>query len=419
MRPLLQKTLGPAASLMSDQKPPPTPHQASSKIHVLVVDQNLSSRMELRMALHGAGFHVAACASGAAARQALKIGGYHLAIIDNVLPDGNVQELLREIRFHERDARLPIILLAQNGEKVDRARAAKLSVDDILPKPCDMVALLRLANKLVHASRTLKAQEPATAAGQALRKLMVAHADPVVRRSLFEAFRADGVNVLIATSTDDSYSLLADERVDAIIVDYLLPPLGCLDLCRAIRKNAVQKHVPVFVMVSPGDDPDAFRKAKAAGADELLIKTADMGVLRAHIREVMHRLKRERSHFDGAFESLRDGENSRPPSSRDPLEDSGARPTMAGLRAPADSRPGHLSNPQKAGGSVPPPSSRRSRDSSPGAGARTALGTKNRTETPFKSPRVIGAWPEEPKPRAIESSPKSEASKTLAGRIKK
>lgn len=292
------------------------------------------------MALHGAGFHVAACASGAAARQALKTCAYALAIIDSVLPDGSVQELLREIRFQERDTRLPIILLAPGSETLERGRAAKLSVDEIVPKPCDMVQLLRIANKLTQTGR----QKPHDTAGGAnvCRKLMIAHSDPSVRRAFVEAFRSDGVTVLVATSLDDSFSLLASERVDAIIVDFLLPPSGCLELCRAIRKNAMHKPIPLFVMVSPGDDPDAFRKAKAAGADELIVKTSDIGVVRTHVREVLGRIRRDRGTLDHAIGAGAEAESARPPSSRDPNEDSGPRLSPRTPRTVPPPRPSDL-----------------------------------------------------------------------------
>lgn len=371
----------------------PAPSQgAPPKTHVLVVDQKLSSRMELRMALHGAGYHVAACASGAAARQALKAGGYGLAIIDNVLPDCNVQELLREIRFQERETRLPIILLTGGPDTFERTRASKLSVDEVLSKPCDMIQLLRVANKLTHGARPTKAQD-AQSGANAARKFLVAHGDPVVRRAFVESFRADGATVIIATSTDDSFSTLANERVDAVIVDYLLPPLGCLELCRAIRKNAVQKGVPLFVMVSPGDDPDAFRKAKAAGADELLVKTQDMGVLRNHVREVMSRLKRERAMSESHLEASREGDTIRPPSSRDPLEDSGSRP-VARPRTPPSSHPGPMGKSNTVSGSTPPPpSSRRAKEAPSRPDSRFTRELRSGASSEPKRPRIPSPWP--------------------------
>jgi len=66
--------------------------------HILVIDGSLALRMDLRAALHGAGFHVTACESRAAARQALRARGFGIAIIDAHLPDGSGLDLIKESR---------------------------------------------------------------------------------------------------------------------------------------------------------------------------------------------------------------------------------------------------------------------------------------------------------------------------------
>ncbi len=65
---------------------------------VLVVDDSLTVRMDLLEILEAAGLQTQACATVAAARQALAQDRFALVILDVLLPDGDGIELLKEIR---------------------------------------------------------------------------------------------------------------------------------------------------------------------------------------------------------------------------------------------------------------------------------------------------------------------------------
>ncbi|NUQ77207.1 MAG: response regulator [Polyangiaceae bacterium] len=123
----------------------PKPTTAS----VLVVDDNIKVRIDLRGALHSAGFLVTACDSRVAALKALKSRSFDLVIIDVLLQDGTGLELLRILRDTPQTADVPVILLSSDAGLKERARVLGLGVEEVLPKPLNIGLLTRHARRLV------------------------------------------------------------------------------------------------------------------------------------------------------------------------------------------------------------------------------------------------------------------------------
>ena len=89
---------------------------------VLIVDDSLTIRMDLKQALEAAGYATTLSASIAAAHQELAGGSFGLVILDLLLPDGDGLELLHEIRSDPRTAAIPVMLLSTETEVHHRLR---------------------------------------------------------------------------------------------------------------------------------------------------------------------------------------------------------------------------------------------------------------------------------------------------------
>jgi CheY-like chemotaxis protein len=123
----------------------PKPTTAS----VLVVDDNIKVRIDLRGALHSAGFLVTACDSRVGALKALKSRSFDLVILDVLLQDGTGLELLRILRDAPETADVPVILLSSDPSLKERARVLGLAVEEVLPKPLNVSLLTKHARRLV------------------------------------------------------------------------------------------------------------------------------------------------------------------------------------------------------------------------------------------------------------------------------
>lgn len=274
--------------------------------NVLVVDHNLTARMDLRAALHGVGFRVTACNSKASALQALRIRDYALAIVDSHLPDGPGVDILREIRTASGGERVPVIMLSTEAEAPPRARASALDANEYVAKPYDMLYVLKLASKLVGSlGHRPQASTTAPVTG---RKILVADADVAFRQMLVSALRQDGHDVKGACSSAEVRALLSMDKPDAIILDYNVPEQGCLPLCSYIRGQSENRSISVLIMAAVSVGRDIYRKAIAAGADDLVAKSPEPMPIQARLRSLMSRMQREAMNRDsGARGEATDG----------------------------------------------------------------------------------------------------------------
>ena len=117
---------------------------------VLLVDNEDSTRTFLEQQLTDDGFDVVAVDRGGPALELLERGGPDLVLLDVVLPDASGFEVCRRLREGEpgrawnRD--IPVIMVSERGEPIDRVRGFARGADDFVVRPFvyeELVARMR------------------------------------------------------------------------------------------------------------------------------------------------------------------------------------------------------------------------------------------------------------------------------------
>src|SRR5256714_12415256 len=111
-------------------------------------------------------------------------------------------------------------------------------------------------------------------------RVLVVDDDPAVRAAVSRALRVD-YDVDEAVDGADALARQAAGPADAIVLDLLMPQLGGLDVCRALRRR--DDPVPVLV-VTARDAVDDRVEGLDAGADDYLVKPFAVEELRARVR---------------------------------------------------------------------------------------------------------------------------------------
>ena len=126
----------------------------SSKIHILIVDDDDKIRDLLKQYLKNNNFFVSTAINATDAEEKLKIVKFDLAIIDIMMPGKDGLQLTKEIR---ENIDLPIILLTAKGGAEDRVKGLELGAEDYLPKPFEpKELLLRIKNVI----KRIKKEKP-------------------------------------------------------------------------------------------------------------------------------------------------------------------------------------------------------------------------------------------------------------------
>ena len=98
----------------------------------------------------------------------------------------------------------------------------------------------------------------------------------------------EGYNVITATDGEDAVRAIPRKMPDLILLDLMLPGLGGLDVCRAIKKDAKTAGIPI-VMVTAKDEESDVVTGLELGADDYITKPFSMKVLIARVRAVLRR----------------------------------------------------------------------------------------------------------------------------------
>jgi CheY-like chemotaxis protein len=107
------------------------------------------------------------------------------------------------------------------------------------------------------------------------------------RLALRKALEGFGCRVATAQSAEEAYLLLRSQPPEAIFLDHLMPDCDGFEVLRELKRDAHTAGLPV-VLCSSNEGEEFVRRARAAGAAEVLPKPASV----EQIRAVLERLER-------------------------------------------------------------------------------------------------------------------------------
>jgi two-component system, OmpR family, phosphate regulon response regulator PhoB len=100
----------------------------------------------------------------------------------------------------------------------------------------------------------------------------------------------EGYDVALAGDGEEAL-LLVDERLpDLIVLDWMLPKISGIEVCRRLRQRNETRNVPIIMLTARGEETDRVRGLDT-GADDYVVKPFSMTELTARIRAVLRRLR--------------------------------------------------------------------------------------------------------------------------------
>lgn len=101
---------------------------------------------------------------------------------------------------------------------------------------------------------------------------------------------AEGYRVEEAARGDEAELKLRENVPDLLVLDWMLPGVSGIELCRRIRARRETERLPVIMLTARGEEEDRVR-GLATGADDYIVKPFSMAELLARIRALLRRVK--------------------------------------------------------------------------------------------------------------------------------
>src|SRR4030088_2765590 len=102
-----------------------------------------------------------------------------------------------------------------------------------------------------------------------------------------------GYEVETIARGDEADTRLKEGTPDLIILDWMLPGLSGIELCRRLRARPETRQLPIIMLTARGEETERVR-GLATGADDYIVKPFSVPELLARIRALLRRSKPER-----------------------------------------------------------------------------------------------------------------------------
>jgi two-component system phosphate regulon response regulator PhoB len=100
----------------------------------------------------------------------------------------------------------------------------------------------------------------------------------------------EGYSVTMAGDGEEALLLVDEKLPDLIVLDWMLPKLSGIEVCRRLRQRNETRNVPIIMLTARGEETDRIRGLDT-GADDYVVKPFSMTELAARIRAVLRRLR--------------------------------------------------------------------------------------------------------------------------------
>ena len=122
-------------------------------------------------------------------------------------------------------------------------------------------------------------------------KVLIADDDPIPRRVVEASLRSGGYDPVVAADGLEVLRILSEpDGPRLLVLDWEMPRLDGLGVCRAVRTGPQEPYVYVLLLTA-NDRRDDIVEGLDAGADDYMTKPCDLGELQARLRAAVRILR--------------------------------------------------------------------------------------------------------------------------------
>lgn len=120
--------------------------------------------------------------------------------------------------------------------------------------------------------------------------VLVVEDEPAQREILSYNLEAEGFRVSRAEDGEQALLLVEEEAPDIILLDWMLPNVSGIEVCRRLKTRAETRNVPVIMLSARSEEVDKVRGLET-GADDYVVKPYSVIELMARVRAQLRRTR--------------------------------------------------------------------------------------------------------------------------------
>ncbi|MDX2258920.1 MAG: phosphate regulon transcriptional regulator PhoB [Hyphomicrobiaceae bacterium] len=124
-------------------------------------------------------------------------------------------------------------------------------------------------------------------------RLLIVEDELPIAELLRYNFESEGFRVSHAETGEEAEVMLDEERPDLIVLDWMLPSVSGIELCRRIRSKPETRNIPIIILTARGEEGDRVR-GLATGADDYVVKPFSLPELMQRVKAILRRSSPDR-----------------------------------------------------------------------------------------------------------------------------
>lgn len=121
-------------------------------------------------------------------------------------------------------------------------------------------------------------------------KILIVEDEPALVAVLRYNLESADFAVEEARDGETALAKVSEVQPDLILLDWMLPELSGLEVCRRLRRDKKTKNIPIIMLTARGEERDRVRGLET-GADDYIAKPFSPSELLARIRAVLRRIR--------------------------------------------------------------------------------------------------------------------------------
>lgn len=123
-----------------------------------------------------------------------------------------------------------------------------------------------------------------------LARIMVVEDEEALGTLLRYNLEAEGYDVEVVDRGDEADMRLREHVPDLLILDWMLPGVSGIELCRRLRQRAGTETLPIVMLTARGEESERIR-GLSTGADDYIVKPFSTPELMARVKAMLRRAR--------------------------------------------------------------------------------------------------------------------------------
>jgi len=125
-------------------------------------------------------------------------------------------------------------------------------------------------------------------------KILIVEDEKDIRNLVIYALEAKGYETISTDDGEKALKMLKENKPDLVILDWMLPSVSGLEICRNIRRDKIIKNIPIIMLTAKITENDKILGLDS-GADDYITKPFSTAELGSRVKALLRRIEKNNS----------------------------------------------------------------------------------------------------------------------------